>query len=641
MSKFLLRNGGQTFKQTLIRHCRNLSGQVVTKDKPLQEQKQDEKINEQAIQTSEKLSQMHTKQNIKKPNRPPFIKNVFLGKFDEEILTYPEALNKERVDKLEQDLRPIQFYFDNSEDATKKEFWESAKQMQLFGMEAPQLSNGRELNLTESLRFTEIIAQKSNDIQLLSNEQAVKVLLQFGNDRQINKYLQDVTAGRITMAWCVNEENECDPEQFTTSASFDANKKQWVLNGRKLNVVNGESADLFVVLAKTTLLATGLNKVNVSALLVERTFGGVSSKPCQTVGLDKTDIAEVTFDNTHVPAENMLGKENQGLYVYSKIVPEINLVTSIASCTIAKNSYNKYFEYCRDTSTDNNNLLDTELVAEKLANFAAKIYAMESMIYLTAGLLDIYQDQDCQMEASITKIFSAEHSSIITSHIMHLIGPDAYQTQHWSNSNHRNALHYLLFNGTPDSTKIIIALQGLQFAGMQLQDLIKRIRNPLFHTKEAFSRMWTQRRHNRDNPRLTLQLHQFLHPTAQPGADCLEYSVLRMQYITELILAQYGMEIVNKHTDVIRLADCVIDIYAMVASLGRASRSYCIGLSHSDYEVLLANAFCQKAMRRVKENVMLIQEGPYVNHDVAYGKLAEKVQQVGGYFPEHPLKRNF
>lgn len=66
--------------------------------------------------------------------------------------------------------------------------------------------------------------------------------------------------------------------------------------------------------------------------------------------------------------ENMLGKENQGLYVYSKIVPEINLVTSIASCTIAKNSYNKYFEYCRDTSTDKNNLLDTELVAEKLAN---------------------------------------------------------------------------------------------------------------------------------------------------------------------------------------------------------------------------------------------------------------------------------
>lgn len=75
--------------------------------------------------------------------------------------------------------------------------------------------------------------------------------------------------------------------------------------------------------------------------------------------------------------------------------------------------------------------------------------------------------------------------------------------------------------------------------------------------------------------------------------------------------------------------------------LGRASRSYCIGLQNADYEVLLANAYCLDARERVKQKVLEISRGPYATNDINYQKLAKRAFKFNGYFAEHALTKNF
>jgi len=92
-------------------------------------------------------------------------------------------------------------------------------------------------------------------------------------------------------------------------------------------------------------------------------------------------------------------------------------------------------------------------------------------------------------------------------------------------------------------------------------------------------------RQARDDPKLTLNLKSYIHPALEDCAKLLEYCVLRLQYGIEISLQIHGKNIVEAQFDLKRIADSIIDIYAMTCAISRASRSHCIGLRNSDLEV--------------------------------------------------------
>lgn len=98
---------------------------------------------------------------------------------------------------------------------------------------------------------------------------------------------------------------------------------------------------------------------------------------------------------------------------------------------------------------------------------------------------------------------------------------------------------------------------------------------------------------------------------------------------------------VNDHQNLKRLAECVIDIYAMTACIGRASRSYCIGLRNADMELIVTTTFCIKAKERVRDRVAKIWQGRFNTGDQNKKILADIVGRQNGYCFEHPLTRNY
>jgi acyl-CoA dehydrogenase family protein 9 len=153
--------------------------------------------------------------------------------------------------------------------------------------------------------------------------------------------------------------------------------------------------------------------------------------------------------------------------------------------------------------------------------------------------------------------------------------------------------------------------------------------------------MWTHRRHFDDNPKLNLYLHHYLHPSSINASNRLEYCVLRLQHATETLLSRYGQEVINKHADLTRLAECIMDIYAMTACISRASRSYCIGLQSAEYEMTLASAIAMSATERVKANLLKVIEGPYMTNDENYRVITQRLFDFKKYYPTHPMTRNF
>lgn len=157
------------------------------------------------------------------------------------------------------------------------------------------------------------------------------------------------------------------------------------MNGVKVNVVNGESADIFIVFATTDKFNEKvLNASKLSVFIVDRSSSGIISKSHKTAGLDNTDLSEITFNNVEVPtgkfsitlhffllhtcfAENILGEVHQGEKVLANLLTDMRLSTGPICITLTKNLTNKFIDYCKFSGTQDRNLYKTDIASSKIA----------------------------------------------------------------------------------------------------------------------------------------------------------------------------------------------------------------------------------------------------------------------------------
>lgn len=169
--------------------------------------------------------------------------------------------------------------------------------------------------------------------------------------------------------------------------------------------------------------------------------------------------------------------------------------------------------------------------------------------------------------------------------------------------------------------------------------MIKKVRNPLLNPSFIFKKLFESQ--NIDHPKSTLHLNHYLHPSLDPAAQWLEHSICRLQSSTETLLSRYGIEIMDRQVELLRISECAVLSYAMFASIARSSRAYCIGLQYSDFEMLMSSAFTYDAMNKIKRKAIDIREGPYITNDMNHQKVAKQLFKANGYFAVHPLTRNF
>ena len=292
-----------------------------------------------------------------------------------------------------------------------------------------------------------------------------------------------------------------------------------------------------------------------------------------------------------------------------------------------------------NTKVQGIHMKDVDTIKEQIGSLACSYYALESMIYMTAGLMDIYEKQDVEIEAAMVQAFAIQAMTDFVVRPLHAVGPQAVVKGGGFERFIRDATQLAAAGEYLDTVQQFISLAGFQHAGPVLNEQVMKERNPLNHPAFVFSRVFKQT--SIEHPKKKFNLDEYLHPSLVTAANFLESSILRLNAAAEILLARHGQHVVQHTVENAKLAEAATLCFAMFAVTARASRSYCIGLRNADQEVHLANVFCFEKSDKVKRIAKEIDNGEYATSEHTFKIIGEKLIEAKEYHLEHPTTRNF
>ncbi|KAF6117177.1 acyl-CoA dehydrogenase family member 9 [Phyllostomus discolor] len=574
-----------------------------------------------------------------------FAKELFLGKIEKkEVFPFPEV-SQDELNEINQFVGPVEKFFTEEVDSRKidqegkipKETLEKLKSLGLFGMQVPEEYGGLGLSNTMYARLREIVSVDGSIAMTLEAHQAIglKGIILAGSEEQKARYLPKLASGEHIAAFCLTEPaSGSDAASIQTRASLSEDKKHYILSGSKVWITNGGLANIFTVFAKTNVDSDSSVKDKITAFIVERDFGGVTNGKPE----DKL-VCEVHFENTKVPVENVLGEVGGGLKVAMNILNSGRFSMGSSVAGMLKKLIEMTAEYACTRKQFNRNLSEFGLIQEKFALMAQKTYVMESMAYLTAGMLDQPGFPDCSIETAMVKVFSSEAAWQCVSEALQILGGSGYVRDYPYERMLRDARILLIFEGTNEILRMHIALTGLQHAGRILTARINELKQGNVTTV-----LDTVGRRLRDSLGRTVDLGLTgnlgaVHPSVADSARKLEENVYYFGRTVETLLLRFGKTIVEEQMVLKRVANILINLYGMTAVLSRASRSMRAGLRNHDHEVLLANIFCTEAYSQNLFTLSQLDKYSPDNLDEQIKKVSQQILERRAYICAHPLDR--
>ncbi|HET6211729.1 MAG TPA: acyl-CoA dehydrogenase family protein [Micromonosporaceae bacterium] len=225
--------------------------------------------------------------------------------------------------------------------------WAKAGKAGLLGMDVSEEYGGggqRDFRFNAVL-VEEIVTAGTSGLGFgLHNDVVAPYLTELGTPEQRRRWLPGFCAGELISAIAMSEPGAgSDLAGIRTTAVRDG--ADIVLNGQKTFITNGELADLVIVVAKT---APELGAHGVSLVVVERgTPGFTRGRRLEKVGLKANDTTELFFDGCRVPAENLLGSENQGFYHLMANLPRERLSIAVAAVAAAERILEMTLQYAQ------------------------------------------------------------------------------------------------------------------------------------------------------------------------------------------------------------------------------------------------------------------------------------------------------
>ncbi|XP_047438684.1 complex I assembly factor ACAD9, mitochondrial [Mugil cephalus] len=598
--------------------------------------------------------QLQQRRSIKTHSRNlAYAKDLFLGQVNKaEVFPYPEIGNEE-LEELKQLVAPVEKFFNEEVDSAKidqearipPETLKGLKELGLFGIMVPEEYGGLGLSNTMYARLAEITSLDASIAVTLAAHQAIglKGILIAGNEAQKQKYLPKLASGEHVAAFCLTEPGSgSDAASIQTRATLSEDGKHYLINGSKIWISNGGFADIMTVFARTEVEVDGVKKDKISAFIVERAFGGITSgKPEDKLGIRGSNTCEVSFDNVPVPLENVIGEVGGGFKIAMNILNSGRFSMGSSSAGMIKKLIELAAEYAAARKQFNKSLTEFGMIQEKFALMAVNSFVMESMAYLTAGMMDRPGLPDCSLEAAMVKVFSSEGGWICVSEALQVLGGLGYTKNYPFERYVRDCRILPIFEGTNEILRMYVALTGMQYAGKVLTGKIKEMKkgNIGLALGMVGQKLWTSFGGSVD---LGLTGKDgVVHPSLEDSAKKFEQNVNLFGATVESLLYRYGKTIVDEQLVLKRVADVLINLYAMTAVLSRASRSISIGLKNHDHEVLLASTFCSEAFFKNNYWMTQLQKHSPENDDANIKKIAKQVLDNRAYVCSHPLERTY
>lgn len=613
----------------------------------------------------ETIKTANLKPLTKEPPRPPFVKTLFFGRVDTTLLAFPEFLGERRLKLLDANTELLKNMVaenvDPKESDTICDIPEKTinllRDLKLFGISAPAKYGGLELTHTERARIFEILSEDTSLAAMIFSQETLghKLINQYGNEQQKEKYLRKLISGKSFVAYCANEQKSgSDAASMDTYASKSGDG--YLLNGSKTWVMNADKADVFIVLARVRNTAQPRNRYyadenekeddfdvdDVGVFLVDKHTPGITvGERKDTLGVRGLHMCDVTFKDVVVTRNDILGDLKQGYDIAKQCTTEDRYLIGVFALTILRKMQKEMTEYSIRRKLYGENLCNYGLTQMKLARSSINIYVIESLIYFTTGMMDKYEDSDCELENAITKVLCSELAWQTITDGMQLLGGQGYIRNQPYERYFRDMKVLSMFDVSNEVLKMYIALCGLKYISNDINEEVVRIRNPFFNPTEVLKKVFSSVHVEAKNPKLYLKLYEYLHPSLCFVSDILESYILQFEFGVSKALYRDGTLIVNDQFQLNRLAEGAMLIYAMIACISRASRSYSIGSKNADEEMVIVEAYVKENKAKIDEIIDALVNGDCCVSDGFHKKIAEKTIKSKGFYAEEPLKLNY
>ncbi|XP_068630185.1 isovaleryl-CoA dehydrogenase, mitochondrial [Battus philenor] len=367
-----------------------------------------------------------------------------------------QQLRKSIFDFAQKELAPKAAEIDRDNNFKDiREFWKKLGNLGALGITANPEYGGTGGKYTDHCVIMEEISRASGSIGLsygAHSNLCVNQINRNGTDEQKSKYLPKLCSGEHFGALAMSEPGSGSD---VVSMKLRAEKKgdYYVLNGNKFWITNGPDADVLVVYAKTNM--TSKPQHGISAFLIEKDYPGFSvAQKLDKLGMRGSNTGELVFEDCKVPAANLLGEENKGVYVLMSGLDLERLVLAAGPVGLMQAAIDSAFSYAHTRKQFGNYIGEFQLLQGKMADMYTTLSACRSYLYNVAKACDEghINSKDC---AGVI-LYCAEKATKIALDAIQILGGNGYINDYPTGRILRDAKLYEIGAGTSEVRRMII-----------------------------------------------------------------------------------------------------------------------------------------------------------------------------------------
>ena len=494
----------------------------------------------------------------------------------EEVFT-PEDFDKEQimigksaVEFGQGELVPRKEELEECNPELLRELMVKAGELGFLGADMPEVYEGSELDKVSATLITEHISQGITGFSVTMAVQtgigSLPVVF-FGSPEQKKKYLPKIASGQWVGAYALTEPGHgSDALGAETTATLSDDGKHYILNGQKQFITNAGFADVFLTYAQA-------DGDKFTSFIVERTWDGVSvDEEEKKMGVHGSSTRAVIFQDVKVPVENVLGEIGRGHVV---ALNTLNVGRyKLAAFTVggAKVLLAETIKYAKGRIQFGKPIAEFNLIRAKIAEMITRIYVTESMVYRTAGLLDLTMEgidptkaeagemtgdalRKFALECSINKVYGSEMLDFTADECVQIYGGYGYIQEYPAEGAYRDSRINRIWEGTNEINRMIIVdsiMKAAMKGELPLLESVKQVMSDLMSIR----------------PSMGMEEEALLEPEEK-----MVRNAKKMALLAAGAAAQKYMQKLAKEQEIIAyIADMIIEIFAMESALLRAQK---------------------------------------------------------------------